>query len=214
MFTLKVDYNKARYRFAYQILPKLDGKKQKILELGAGNLEFANIMKKEGYQVYTAEIDMDKVKYAQISNFLTINADFNNFLPFKDNSFEGVVMLEVIEHIVFAERLLSEIFRILKADAFLLLSTPNFSYYFNRIMVFLGSPPSSEWYHYRFFTRKKILNIVDAAGFSVVNIISSAYIPFYNRLRRKMRLQESFFVIPKYLSSFFGNGFFVLAKKP
>lgn len=71
------------------------------------------------------------------SNFgaSVINVDFSAFqnvdivanildLPFEDNFFDLVVLTEVIEHIESPELLISEIFRILKKDGFLVFTSP------------------------------------------------------------------------------------------
>jgi 2-polyprenyl-3-methyl-5-hydroxy-6-metoxy-1,4-benzoquinol methylase len=47
-------------------------------------------------------------------------------------------MLEVIEHIVNAEYMLAEVRRVLKAECLLVISTPNFAWWVNRLRVLSG----------------------------------------------------------------------------
>ncbi len=48
-------------------------------------------------------------------------------LPFADNSFDGIVLREVIEHVKKPERAMKEIKRTLKNGGLLILTTPNYS---------------------------------------------------------------------------------------
>ena len=209
----KENFNKARYKFALQILPSPNATNLKILELGSGLVEFARIIQSIGYNVYTLELDIEKIKYSKTLGFPSICADFNEFLPILKEKFDGIVMLEVIEHIMNAEKLLFESYRVLKPGGFLVLSTPNFSHYYNRLKVVLGKSPLAEGYHYRFFTKRIIFKLIQKAGFSVSKYVASSYIPLYNRLRKIMGLQEIFFVSPHFFSSLIGNTFYLLAKK-
>src|SRR5262249_55665914 len=77
---------------------------------------------------------------------------------------DGVVMLEVIEHIVAAEQLLGEVCRVLRTGGWAILSTPNFAYWSNRLRIVLGRLSADEGYHYRFFTTAVLQQRLMAAG--------------------------------------------------
>ncbi len=51
--------------------------------------------------------------------------DLNECLPFKDSTFDGVNLIEVIEHIEHQAQLIREIGRVLKGDGTVVISTPN-----------------------------------------------------------------------------------------
>ena len=70
---------------------------------GAENVE---VCRRRGLQAYSIDIEKDP-------------------FPFKDQTFGVVVCLEVLEHLANAKNVLSEIFRVLKSDGYLLVSTPN-----------------------------------------------------------------------------------------
>jgi len=48
-----------------------------------------------------------------------------HFLPFRDNIFNAVIALELIEHLRYPQKFIKEVIRILKNDGALILSTPN-----------------------------------------------------------------------------------------
>lgn len=110
-----------------------------ILDIGCGNGylldEFSKILPKAkmwGVDVY--DIDNNKRwKYKK--------SDITNPLPFKDNSFDCLVLGEVIEHVPNTDFLLSECNRILKKNGTLIISTPNLVSWANRLLVLLGIQP-------------------------------------------------------------------------
>jgi SAM-dependent methyltransferase len=59
-------------------------------------------------------------------NILSVGGvDLNDPLPFKDASFDGVNITEVIEHVEHQAQLIREISRVLKKDGVVVVSTPN-----------------------------------------------------------------------------------------
>ena len=63
-------------------------------------------------------------------------------LPLDSDSFDVVLFLEVLEHVIDDPRhVFSEINRILKTDGYLFLTTPNIAQLFNRLMLLLGKQP-------------------------------------------------------------------------
>lgn len=51
--------------------------------------------------------------------------DLNEYLPFKSGAFNGVNLIEVIEHIEHQAQLIREIARVMKKDGVVVISTPN-----------------------------------------------------------------------------------------
>ena len=92
------------------------GKNKKVLDLGGrdGTLTKHFIEKNH---VTLADIDENALKYAQ-NNYKveTMKVDLNQSLPFQDNSFDVVVMAEVLEHLPYPNITLGEIRRVLKTN--------------------------------------------------------------------------------------------------
>ncbi len=62
-------------------------------------------------------------------------------LPFREGSFDVVVFSEVIEHLVDTDGVIEEILRVLVGGGTLLISTPNLSAWFNRLLLAVGVQP-------------------------------------------------------------------------
>ena len=92
------------------------GKNKKVLDLGGrdGTLTKHFIEKNH---VTLADIDENALEYAKKNYKVeTMKVDLNQSLPFKDKSFDVVVMAEVLEHLPYPNITLSEIQRVLKTN--------------------------------------------------------------------------------------------------
>jgi SAM-dependent methyltransferase len=59
----------------------------------------------------------------------------------KDNSIDVAFAGDIIEHIVDTDKFIEEVYRILKPERFLILTTPNLCDWLNRIFILLGFSP-------------------------------------------------------------------------
>ncbi|MFC1658186.1 class I SAM-dependent methyltransferase [Candidatus Omnitrophota bacterium] len=95
----------------------------KLLELGTGGGTLAKQAKDRGWQVTALDIEKEPFKYKHEIEFR--QGDLNQGLPFGEEAFDCVVMLEVIEHLKNPSFVLSQIYRVLKPGGIFILSTPN-----------------------------------------------------------------------------------------
>ena len=102
-----------------------------------------------------------------------------------------------------AERLLTEVSRVLKQDRFLILSTPNFAYWLNRLRILFGGLSHDEGYHYRFFTPSVLKQRLGAAGFQVQHASNTMPAIGYNFVfNRILGLPRRHVHVPNLLSPF------------
>jgi len=169
-----INYSRPWYAKAISLLPdQINGM---IIELGSGNKELAALTKTKIKNLTMTDIAGDKD---------IMKADFNHQLPFKSSSFTGAISLEVIEHLINHELFLKEIHRILKSKGWLIISTPNISWWGYRLMALIGQPPKKEGYHLRFFTDKFLSNLLIRKGFIIEKKASFTTLPIINRFLSK-----------------------------
>ncbi len=117
-------------------------------------------------------------------------------LPFESNSFDLVLMAEVLEHVVKPDRALDEVRRVLRPRGYLVLSTPNLACLPNRVLLALGIQPlfsevSEERVmgrrlavfgqggqpvgHLRLYTKRALLEFLDSRGFRTVALRGAAF---------------------------------------
>ena len=121
----------------------------KVLDIGPGKGELLHALRsKFGMNIGLSAIDRhESVLKSLPENTTLIRAnlwqllDYENGikeLPVPDESFDMIILTEVIEHVIFPQILISEIARMLKPSGVLLISTPNIHMIGNRLAMLFG----------------------------------------------------------------------------
>lgn len=97
-----------------------------ILDIPAGAGRLSDKLRGEGFNVISADINTAREDY--------VFADMNKTLPFDNEQFDAVISMEGIEHIINYQGLISELSRVMKKGGFLILTTPNISCFYSRLM--------------------------------------------------------------------------------
>lgn len=126
---------------------------RRILDLGCGAGDICvEIGKLTGArELYGADISQRAVDMAKTKGITAIRVDLDNEnLPFESKSFDIILALEIIEHLVDPDHLLLEMKSLLNPGGKVVVSTPNLAWWLNRIALGLGFQP--------FFTEISTLN--------------------------------------------------------
>jgi len=120
----------------YKLLPPGN---LRIIDLGCGTFKWSF----SNYQIYNCDI-----KELKRANF--IQADLNKDFPFDAEEFDGIVAIELIEHLRNPRHFLKECKRILKRGGFIILTFPNWDSKIGR-KTFLSTDsthitPITEWW--------------------------------------------------------------------
>lgn len=100
----------------------------RILDIGCGIGIIAHLLAEKHKEVVGIDLLPESIKIAKAkcaSQNITFEVGDVMKLRYKDNSFDCVVFLEVIEHVENPMKALSEIWRVLRPGGYLVLSTPN-----------------------------------------------------------------------------------------
>lgn len=92
-----------------------------VLDLGCGLGAYGNALRTEGIECIGCDVNFDYARKASKLGLPTVTVD--SALPFRDLSFDSVVMFEVLEHVTDAERVLGEAFRVARKNV--LITVPN-----------------------------------------------------------------------------------------
>ncbi len=142
----------------------------KILDIGIGDgvYEFSlneEIKAKcEFFGVDISEKQMARVrKLLKESKVVDLNLQK---LPYQANSFDIVIVSEILEHVFYPEKILQEAQRVLKINGFIILTFPNSSCLQLRLgLLFKGSSPLLNYpenkEHIRFFSSSNIQSLLD-----------------------------------------------------
>jgi SAM-dependent methyltransferase len=122
-----------------------------VLEIGAGG----DYLKEEFKTIYNEWISLD---YDLRSNSIDLRGDGQQ-LPFKNEMFDTIISIDVLEHVPNPEKFVSEMFRVLKPGGIVILSTPFFFY--------LHEEP----YDFFRFSKYGLRSIFERNGFIVIDVI-------------------------------------------
>jgi len=180
-------YQRKRALAITKLFPKM--KDEKVLDVGCGGGFYSLIAAKKGAQDIIG-VDMEKicVKATRLNLYknMTLSndgivADCTN-LPFANGTFNLILCIDVVEHIKHDKKLIRELFRILKSEGFLVISSQNsFSInfllegFYQRIIrrkKWMGWDPT----HIRFYNPKSFFNLFK--NFRVLKIVGTYYVPY------------------------------------
>lgn len=151
-----------------------DLKGLEVLDLGCGRGDLAKILKDLGAKV--TGVDFDKQSLSQAKRYLTkaVWVDLNKLkLPFKTNRFDLIVSSEVVEHLLYPNQVLKEIYRVLKPKGNFIVTTPNLLYWGNRLKILNGDfryqdSGIFDRTHVHFYTYPTLIEDLKQAGFKIM----------------------------------------------
>jgi len=106
----------------------------KILDVGAGQGFFSKKLKQLGCQVEACDFSKDQFKCQDIP---FIQANLNQQIPCESNKYDCIVCIEVIEHIENHFFFVNELFRVVKPNGLVIITTPNVLSFTSRWHFFL-----------------------------------------------------------------------------
>jgi len=197
------------FRFGHTLLPAATVAGMRLLDVGGGGGGWAVHAREKGWDVTVVDASPGRLGCAMALGFSTLRHDLNLPLPFPEASFGAAVMVEVLEHIPMAERLLAETARILRPGGAVVFTTPNNAYYKRRLRALQGRSPDDEGVHFRFFVRKKLSRMVESAGLRISERNSYGTIPLLDRilLRRRRGLSRRLVAVPVGLEALLADRF-------
>jgi len=171
---------------------------QRALDLGCGNGEVSVALAELlGATVVCSDISSVAVEQCVARGLEAHQVELGAApLPFDDASFDLVFMTEVLEHLVYPDRALAEINRILRPGGYLLVSTPNLACLPNRVLLPLGVQPlfsevsedkvlgrrlaafgqgNQTVGHLRLYTRKGLEEMVELHGYRILDFRGAGF---------------------------------------
>lgn len=152
-----------------------------VLDVGCGDgARYGAQLHDCGLHVHGVDISSVAVEEARKRGIDARVSRLEGALPYPDASFDSVICLEVLEHLVDPETVVREIRRVLKPGGRALLSVPNTGFYTTRIELLLtghfnprGSPVTQRAYpwrdpHVRFLSFRSMRAMLVEAGLVVL----------------------------------------------
>lgn len=134
------------------LVPRLK-KTDRLLDAGAGSFRYKHALDFTKYE----STDFEDIFDADSKGKHTFTCSLDN-IPLPDNQYDVIVNTQVLEHVEFPEKVVSEMARVLKPGGTLYLTTPQISHVH-------GAP-----YNFFFFTPYGLRSLFERAGLTVESI--------------------------------------------
>jgi 2-polyprenyl-3-methyl-5-hydroxy-6-metoxy-1,4-benzoquinol methylase len=145
----------------------LSGRKGRLLDVGAGNGAFLDIMRERGWEVFGVETNTNAVCTAKSAFGIGLFHGTLEQANFSADYFDAITMWYYLEHIHNPGEALDICRRILKPDGVLVLSVPDFDCFERRLF---GSLWTEQPRHLIQFTRQTLVKMFEKRGFAVRGI--------------------------------------------
>lgn len=146
-----------------------------ILDCGVSKGGVSDKLSKEDAHCFGVDINPRHLKGVKI-----IQADLNKGIPKFGVEFDVIFAGEIIEHLFDDSKFIRQCYKFLKPRGVLIVTVPNLVSLVNRLLMLFGAMPLVAYaaapFHYHFYNRKKLKNIISREGFEVLKTTSS-YLP-------------------------------------
>lgn len=173
----KFDLKRQTSKFRKQVVDIIDTlPKGRVLEIGAGAGRVSLYLKEKGFDIEAIEVSKD-FRSVFLENGIKLYIDFFEKLDFGEQSFDYVIAIEVIEHLVDPVLCVEKIRKILKDDGILLIETPVAP---DGLVPFMKSPNFNvypfELAHFTIFNNVSLKKLF--SGFDLSNFTAQSDVPF------------------------------------
>lgn len=159
----------------------------KVLDVGCGAGNFSEFIKDKSCDYYGIEFIESLADVGLKKGIKILIHDVNKGLPFDNETFDAVVLLDVLEHSISPYNLLNECYRVIKRGGRIVISVPNPSSLANIIVAVFHLPgyPVVPEEHLQAFTLGEIKNLFRIIGLKFEEIGGLA---LYHRLPPKLSI--------------------------
>ncbi|MDD2318987.1 MAG: class I SAM-dependent methyltransferase [Geobacteraceae bacterium] len=182
-----------------------------IIDISAGMGIIAKRIK-DNYPCYLSCNEVDETCLKQLEklqvNLSSFDLDATEALPLEDQSYDAILCLATIEHLVNVDHFITELHRVLKDSGRLYLSVPNYAALYWMIPLVMGKTfhdpldPKSryEFYaHIRYFTYHTLVEYMEHFGFTV----DTVYLPLPEGSSHFMKIRSRSKAIAFLIRNFF-----------
>ncbi len=160
-----------RYKRVLKLI--IDESPNSVLDIGCSEGGISSFLVDGKRKIYGIDISAEKIDKASAKGIIVKAGDVSKGLPYDDNSFDIVLAAEIIEHLIDTDYFLEEIYRVLKENGKLVITTPNLANLENRLRLLIGRYPIFVDYtsrgdnHLRVYTARALIKQLKEKGFKI-----------------------------------------------
>ena len=128
---------------------------KKVLDIGCAQGNISTLLAEQGFEATALDLNKNFLNYAkkkrEFGKITYVRANAMH-LPFKANTFDAVILGEIMEHVAYPEKLIAQAKKVLKKEGLLIVTTPN-----NHIFLGLLSGNRPELFRFNHLEERKDL---------------------------------------------------------
>jgi ubiquinone/menaquinone biosynthesis C-methylase UbiE len=154
-----------------------------FLDIGCGTGMIMELLRSFG-SVFGIEVSQEALQFLKQHQLKGLaQADANQSIPFKNNTFFAITCMDVLEHLEDDLAVLKEAFRVCKPGGYMIITVPAFD--------LLWSPHDIALHHKRRYTKKQLLNRIKGLHWEMIkcsyyNTVLFLPILFVRKLRNQL----------------------------
>lgn len=163
------------------LIEKFYHEKGKILDVGCSSGVFLNMAKSRGWETVGIDISKDFVNYAKKNFELDVRLGYLEDFSFEENSLDVITLWDLVEHLTEPNKLLIEVYRILKPGGIILILTPDQDSLIKKITDLSYKISFGKWktpvsvvydiHHLYYFSIRNITKLLNKIGFKTIYLV-------------------------------------------
>lgn len=165
----------------------------KVLDVGCGSGNLGVALKNKNCFRVGIEVDEKLLEIARPSydRLIVVDVEHLTELPFPSGYFDIIVFADVLEHLAYPEKVLSNFKKYLADSGYILICIPNAANWQVRLNLLLGrldyKPGILDGGHLRFFTLKTARMLIEQSGYKIIFVNSrNRIIKLLGRLYKRL----------------------------
>lgn len=184
--------------------------RSKVLDIGCATGKLVEYLKQNKQcRVFGVEVSSDMALEAgkRCGGITCVDIESCENLPFEKESFDIIILADVLEHLKRPDIVLRKIIPYLKSNGYLLFSIPNIAFVSVRFNLLFGKFRYTEYgvldkTHLRFFTLKTARGLIEECGLKIILLEG------YNQVRARYFILRP---LGRILKTFFATDFIIKA---
>ncbi len=198
--------HRRRYESIFNLLKVKEN--ENILEIGSGaGHALKHIKSSKYFPLDVSTHNLIKIKSKTEKKVFPTSGDVFN-LPFASNSFDKIILSEVLEHLDDPPAALKEIFRVLNSGGKFLVSVPYKQILTYQICIHCNKPTPT-LAHLHSFDKEKLSSMLSNAGFKIIKSYK-----FLNKAPHRLHVYRLLKFLPYSLWKFLDSSITLLIDKP
>lgn len=204
-------FNANQYE-AHQIICSLITDHSRVLDIGCATGYFAKELLKKKCETWGIDNNKEAIQKASqyCHKVITRNLNDDHVLPVPKKYFDYIILVDVIEHLLQPENILSLITSHLKKNGKIIISTPNIAHASIRWMMAKGEFQYTtlgimDSTHLHFYTRKSLCDLLRKCNLKIEQLIPTngmCKVPLLSKITDRLPLSLQYQIVKKFPTLF------------